>query len=98
MRQQQRYPRKEGSPHRYTANANLRDAVTRTGRRLNWIAAQLGVSRSHLSHILAGRRTISEADARVLVALIGGEFSVLFELSDDGISLSLRSRDLVGVE
>lgn len=98
MRHRKRYPRAEVPPHRYTASPQLRQAVDKTGRRLDWIASQLGMSRSHISHIVAGRRTISEADARVIVALIGGEFGVLFKLSDGSDSLSSDSDRLALVQ
>lgn len=65
---------------RYTARAALRRQIRLQGRRVDWLAEQLGVSKSFLSNVIAGRRSISEADARVLVALVGGDFRVLFEL------------------
>ncbi len=48
-----------------------------------WMASQIGVSKSHMSHMLAGRKTLSEFDARIVAAILGGDFFVLFQCPPD---------------
>lgn len=49
------------------------------GRRANWAADQLGVSKSKLSKVMSGQQTLAAPDARLLAALLGVDFSLLFE-------------------
>lgn len=81
MRQNTRFGNYGGI--RFRATPELRGAIKRQGRQLSWVAERLGVSNAFVSRIVSGERTISEADARVIVALIDGDFGVLFELPDD---------------
>jgi len=46
---------------------------------MNWMADQLGMSKSQMSRIVAGSRTVAEPDARALAMLVGGDFFSLFE-------------------
>lgn len=91
MRQKIRIQRSE---IRLVATEHLREQIAIEGRRLIWLANHLNISKSHLSHIVAGRRTISENHARVLVALIGGDIGVLFELPNgsNGVSIGRHER------
>lgn len=81
MRQNIRFGKDGGI--RFRATPELRRAIQRQGRRLDWVAEKLGVSRTLVSRVVSGERTISEADARVIVALIDGDFGMLFELPPD---------------
>jgi hypothetical protein len=79
--------RQQTTSTRYNATPELRPAILADGRRFDWLAQQVGVSKSFLSKVVAGRKTISESDARVLAALLGGRFAVLFELPPGANSL-----------
>ena len=52
------------------------------GRMAMWFADQLGVSRSFFSHVLAGRKSLSETDARLVAAVLGTDLALLFDVSD----------------
>jgi transcriptional regulator with XRE-family HTH domain len=69
------------------ARPQLREQVESQGRRYDWIADRLGVSKSFISKVVSGTRPISEADARVFAALINGDFRVLFDLPEERDSL-----------
>jgi hypothetical protein len=69
-------------PRRLRAKPELRQEIKRQGRHLGWLAQHLGVSTSFMSRVVAGERTIPEPAARLLVALIGGDLGMLFELPD----------------
>lgn len=43
-----------------------------------WLAGRLGVSRSHVTHVVAGRRTLDRATAERAAALLGVEFGEVF--------------------
>lgn len=45
---------------------HVRRLIETQGRRLDWVAERVGISPSHLSNILAGRRQISAAQALAL--------------------------------
>lgn len=72
---------------RYRAT-NLETVMTQQGRRGVWLAEQLGISRSRMTHIVKGRRMIDQDRAIRTAALLGVPFSLLFVLSDDGGSPS----------
>jgi len=65
---------------RYIATPFLRQQIVDQGRRADWLAQQAGLSKSFLSKVMAGQKTISEVDARVLTALLHADFGVLFEV------------------
>lgn len=88
MRQRARSGNSSGV--RFRATPELRTAIERQGRRFDWLADKLGVSSAFVSRIVSGKRTISEADARVITALIDGDFGMLFELPDDTENESMR--------
>lgn len=68
---------------RYTATPELRLTIRRQGRLLSWMADQIGVSQGHFAHVLNGRRTISDDDARLLTTILGADFSALWNVSTD---------------
>lgn len=70
------------SEARYHLKPLVRVKLKEQGRKSSWLASQIGVSKSHLSHMLAGRKTIGAIDARVVAAILGGDFFLLFELPD----------------
>ena len=67
---------------RYFATDELRLQIDRQGRRSDWLAQQLGVSKGFFSKVVSRQKSISEADARVLTALLSGDFGVLFEFPE----------------
>jgi hypothetical protein len=73
---------------RVVATPELKARIEAQGRRLDWIAARLGMSKSFVSKVVAGQSSIAVADARVIVALIDGNFGVLFNLPDGSDELS----------
>lgn len=46
---------------------------------MNWLAEQVGISKTHMSKIVNGTRTVAEPDAKHLAALVGADVRVLFE-------------------
>lgn len=73
---------------RYRAT-NLETVMEQQGRRGVWLAEQLGISRSRMTHIAKGRRMIDETRAKQAAKLLGVPFSLLFELSDDSETPSI---------
>ena len=45
---------------------HLRRAITAQGRRLDWLAERLGISKGHLTRILSGERRLQDAQAKVI--------------------------------
>lgn len=64
-----------------TPNRTLSEALDKSGYRRNFVAAQIGVSKSLLSHWEAGRRTPSQVDREKLALLLrrGAEEFVVHE-------------------
>jgi hypothetical protein len=71
---------------RYTATPELRRMIELQGRKATWMARQIGVSKAQMCRVLDGSRTLAERDARVVAALLGVEFSSVFEFPDGYIS------------
>lgn len=67
---------------RYRAT-NLGEVMQAQGRRQTWLAAQLGVHKSLITHILKGRRSVARDSGERIASLMGVPFFVLFELSDE---------------
>lgn len=67
---------------RYTATPELRRQISLQGRKAAWVARQIGVSKAQMSRVLDGTRTLAERDARVVAALLGVDFSSVFEFPD----------------
>lgn len=68
---------------RVLATPALKARIDAQGRRHDWIASRLGVSKSYLSKILSGQSSVAIGDARVIAALIDGELGVLFDVPGD---------------
>lgn len=66
---------------RYSATPVVRQVIDEQGRRQTWLADHLGVDQSLVSRILAGRRTVSEPDARLVSNILGAPFSLLWKLA-----------------
>lgn len=47
-----------------------------------WVARQIGVSKSLMSRIVSGEATISETNGKLIAALLGCDFFVLFDLQN----------------
>lgn len=65
---------------RYRATPELRRQLELQGRMSSWLARQVGVSKSSMSRFVAGTRSVPGAEARLISALLGSDFFVLFEL------------------
>lgn len=68
---------------------DLADVLAEQGRRQDWLAQQIGVSKPMMSYIISGRRTVSEPVARQISALLGVPFGMHFELSSERQTLSV---------
>ena len=68
---------------RVVATPELKARIDAQGRRHDWLAARLGVSKSLISKLVAGQSTVSLADARVIAALIDADPDVVFVLAED---------------
>jgi antitoxin component HigA of HigAB toxin-antitoxin module len=64
------------------AKPQLRDAVEVQGRRYDWLADKAGVTKFHLSHVLAGRRRLNQDQADRVSQALGIPLFLLFELPD----------------
>jgi transcriptional regulator with XRE-family HTH domain len=63
---------------RYTA-ARLGPILASRGIAAAWLAAQMGVSRSHLSHAMRGRKSLSRAAVLAGARALDKEVSALFD-------------------
>lgn len=75
-----KYVLRQSAAPRLVATHRLRDQIRAEGRTVVWLARQIGVSKSFLGHVVGGRRSIAESDARVLAALVRGDVRVLFDV------------------
>jgi len=75
---------------RYRAT-NLENVMTEQGRRGVWLASQLGVSRSFMSHVMKGRRTVDESVAGRVAELLGVPLFLLFTLSGESETSTEKS-------
>lgn len=69
---------------RYRASG-LGNVLAEQGRMRQWVAAQARVDPSLIAHVVAGRRTVSEAVAQRISDALEVDFSLLFELSSESI-------------
>lgn len=67
---------------RYFATDRVKEEIVSQGRRFDWIADQVGVSKSHLTRVLSGERHVDEFTARLIAVLLGRDFSLLWEVAD----------------
>jgi plasmid maintenance system antidote protein VapI len=74
--------RQHQAAQRYRATAELRNRIAEQGRQQIWLAEQIGMSKSQLTHVVKQRRTISEVQARILAGILGARLGLLFELPD----------------
>ena len=61
----------EGMRRSYAANHRLREIVLGQGRKWEYVARAAGISRPHLSNIVAGRRAVPEGLYARLAAILG---------------------------
>lgn len=64
---------------RYTAT-NLSDTLDAKGLKQSWIARQVGISKSLMSKIAAGDRTVDAETGTRIAELVGVPFFLVFEL------------------
>lgn len=69
------------------------DALDRKLLRRDWLANEIGVHHSLVTHIISGRRTVDVERASKIAAALALPFGELFELSSETESVS--SRELV---
>ena len=67
-------------PTRYIATDHLRDAIQDYQGSQRDIARRLGMSEALMSLIISGKRNVAEPDARLIAAIINGDFSAMFAL------------------
>ena len=63
---------------RYTAG-RLGDFLAAQGRSQRWLAGQVGVSESLLSHVRKGRKSLNRATAERVAGILGVPFAMLFD-------------------
>ncbi len=73
--------------NRYRATG-LASAIETQGRRREWVAARAGVHPSHITHVLAGRRNVSEGVAERIAVALGVPLFFAFELTDGSVLLT----------
>jgi plasmid maintenance system antidote protein VapI len=73
---------------RYRATG-LTETLEQQGRTAAWLGRQLGVHRSYVTHIAAGRRTVDGDRAARVAQLLGVPERMLFELASESETLSL---------
>ena len=73
--------RMEATP-RYRASENLVQTLREQGRRQTWVGDLIGRERSFVTHLIKGRRTISERDAETIARSLGVPFFLLFDCAD----------------
>ena len=66
-------------PPRYNGS-RLADLLAAQGRRQDWLAHQAGVSRSLVSRLISGQRTVDEATARRIAAALQVPLFLAFDL------------------
>jgi DNA-binding transcriptional regulator YdaS (Cro superfamily) len=62
---------------RYMAT-NLRDEIARQGRKIVWIADQIGVSHALISLVCDGKRSIDAERAQAIADVLGVEIESIF--------------------
>lgn len=61
------------------------------GRKRRWLAAQVGVSESLISKVIAGERTLAQTTAERIAVVLGLPLFLLFELDTESVSLARES-------
>jgi transcriptional regulator with XRE-family HTH domain len=67
---------------RYEATDAFEAVLEKQGRKRRWLADQVGVSESLISHVLAGRHTVDRGQGERIAATLGVPFFVLFALRE----------------
>ncbi len=62
------------------ARPELRESIEKQGRRFDWMASMIGISKAHFSHVLAGRRDLDVNKAGQVSAILGLPLFFLFQL------------------
>jgi hypothetical protein len=68
--------------------SNLEAVIREQGRRFDWVAAQAGISKSHLTMICGGKRGASEGVAGRIAATLNTPLFLLFDLSHENETCS----------
>lgn len=67
---------------RLIAKPELTTTVRQQGRLQTWMAALIGRDKMYITHMMKGRRPITDADARILAAALGRDVRDLFDSAD----------------
>ena len=62
---------------------NLKAVIRSQGRTKRWVAAQVGVSESHLHRVADGERLTTEVKANEIAELLGVPLFLLFEFTGE---------------
>lgn len=68
---------------RYFAQPLVKETIVGQGRKAAWIGSQIGISKFQMSHVLAGRRGLSENQAKMVSIILGMHQAQLFWCSDE---------------
>ncbi len=68
---------------RYFAHPSVKETIIEQGRVATWIADQIGITKYEMSHVLAGRRPVSEEQARVIALVLARRMDALFMCSGE---------------
>ena len=68
---------------RFFAQPLVKDTIVEQGRVAAWIARQIGITKFQMSHVLAGRRPLSEEQARLVAVVLAKPMDTLFRCSDE---------------
>lgn len=60
----------------------LKEVLRSQGRSARWVAQQVGISETLISHAIYGRKTVTHDTARRIAEVLGVRFGLLFELPD----------------
>lgn len=80
---------------RYFATPELKRSIRRQGRLASWFAQQIGVTQGHFSHVLYGRRDVSEAHAQFITTVLGADFDLLWNVSGESEPASERTQEAI---
>lgn len=74
-------PIRDEGDARYLATPMLSKVIDEQGRRRVWMGQQIGISRSSVSRVLSGERTVAERDARRWATILGTPFDMLWKFA-----------------
>lgn len=79
------------------SRSTLRETMERQGRRHDWVAAMVGMSKTEFSHVVAGRRKVNLEQAVKIAAVLGVPVSFVFEFPIGNNSVPVGEKDEKGL-